>query len=212
MGHPQRHCSVDCSRVGAWYLDYWAATPAVHAYIFFISLTLDQLWSSTRGLLWSLQPLHSSWVLLFNLCSRQFTSCLCFACSLSHFIYRVCFCTYLSVWDWYWFFFFYNSSRFLHVLLSAFTKFWKVFSAVCEILIILLGNCVFGDKPAAPLCCRCTAVEILIFQAAVSLPPARTHARTRAHTHTHTPVFGQFCSCLLVLQKLFFYSSIYCAS
>lgn len=54
--------------------------------------------------------------------------------------------------------------------MSAFTKFLKVFSAVCEILIILLGNCVFGDKPADPLCCCCTAVEILICQSPVSLP------------------------------------------
>lgn len=41
---------------------------------------------------------------------------------------------------------------------------------MCEILIVLLGNCVFGDKPADPLCCRCTAVEILIWQSPVSLP------------------------------------------
>lgn len=54
--------------------------------------------------------------------------------------------------------------------MSAFTKFLKVFSAVCEILIILLGNCVFGDKPADPLCCLCTAVAILICQSPVSLP------------------------------------------
>lgn len=54
--------------------------------------------------------------------------------------------------------------------MSAFTKFLKVFSAVCEILIILLGNCVFGDKPADPLCCLRTAVAILIRQSPVSLP------------------------------------------
>lgn len=54
--------------------------------------------------------------------------------------------------------------------MSAFTKFLKVFSAVCEILIILLGNCVFGDKPADPLCCRCTGVETLICLSPASLP------------------------------------------
>lgn len=54
--------------------------------------------------------------------------------------------------------------------MSAFTKFLKVFSAVCEMLIILLGNCVFGDKPADPLCCLCAAVAILICQSPVSQP------------------------------------------
>lgn len=158
---------------------------AVHACIYLFSLS--KLWPDSDGAPrgstdkqpgchvstlrshWSLQPLHEFPRLTSAVLGRLFVFCMLF---LTFHLPTVFLHIFVPRWAFaidigFLFLYFIHS---LHVLMSAFTKFLKVFSAVCEILIILLGNCVFGDKPADPLCCRCTAVEILICRSPVSLP------------------------------------------